>query len=96
MELRFAAPWANKVASIDDLSLLLEDGEGVGVARCVKSNFEGRDSVTSFKLQLGASFQPHLGSYKLNDIGLILTPVQASVSPNVKGRVLFSRVHILP
>ena len=46
MELRFTAAWTNKVASTVALALLLEDGEGVGVARCVKSDFERRDSVT--------------------------------------------------
>lgn len=76
------------MASTLDLALHLEDGEGVGVTMCVKSNFERRDSHTSFKSELGAGFHPHLGSYKLTNFELILATVRALLSPNVKGRVL--------
>lgn len=60
----------------------------MGVTMCVRSNLERRESNTSFKSELGAGFHPHLGSYELSDFGLILAPVQALISPNVKGRVL--------
>lgn len=56
----------------------------MGVTGCsdVKLSEKGQYQ-TSFKSELGAGFQSHVGSYKL-----ILAPVQASISPKVKRRDL--------